>query len=54
MKTKGTKIKIWDLKEFLKVQKEVDDFNNQNKKGIFSMEVENIFKGDKGYLRSFK
>jgi len=54
MKTTKTKIKIWDLKEFLRCQKEVDDFNNQNKKGVFAMEVENIFKGDKGYLKSFK
>ena len=54
MKTKMVKIKIWDLGDYLKSQKEVDDFNNQNKKGVFSAEVENIFKGDKGYLKSFK
>ena len=53
---KTIKIKIWDLKEYIKSQKEVDDFNknHQSKKGVFSMEVENIFKGDRGYLRSFK
>ena len=54
MKTTKTKIKIWDLKDYLRDQKKVDDFNNQNKKGVFSTKVENVFKGDKGYLKSFK
>jgi hypothetical protein len=54
MKTKMVKIKIWDLKDFLKAQKEVDDFNKNHQNSIFSMEIENIFKGDKGYLKSFK
>ena len=54
MKTTKIKIKLWDLKDYLRSQKEADDFNNQNKKGVFSAEVENIFKGDKGYLKSFK
>ena len=55
MKTKMVKIKIWDLKEFLRVQKEVDDFNkNHHQNSIFSAEVKSIFEGDKGYLKSFK
>jgi hypothetical protein len=56
MKTEKIKIKLWDLKDYLKSQNEVNDFNknHQLKGGIFAMEVENIFKGDKSYLKSFK
>ncbi len=56
MKTTKIKIKLWDFKAYLRSQKEVDDFNknHQSKKGIFSMEVENIFKEDKSFLKSFK
>ena len=49
MKTIKTKIKIWDLKEYLKETKRVKDFNSK-----FEVKTSNIFEGDKGYLRSFK
>ena len=49
MKTIKTKIKIWDLKEYLKETKRVNDFNSK-----FDVKTSNIFEGDKGYLRSFK
>ena len=49
MKTKKVRIKIWDLKEFRKEAKRVEEFNSK-----FEIKTSNIFEGDKGYLKSFK
>ena len=46
---KTTKIKIWDLKAYLKEDKRVKDFNSK-----FDVKTSNIFEGDKGFLKSFK
>ena len=46
---KTTKIKIWDLKEYMKEVERVKKFNSK-----FDVKTSNIFEGDKGYLRSFK
>ena len=49
MKTTKTKIKIWDLKEYLNEVKRVKIFNSQ-----FDVKTSNIFEGDKSFLKSFK
>ena len=46
---KTIKIKIWDLKAYLKEAKRVKDFNSK-----FDVKTSNIFEGDKSFLKSFK
>ena len=46
---KTIKIKIWDLKEYMKEAKRVKNFNDK-----FDVKTSNIFEGDKSFLKSFK
>ncbi len=44
-----TKIKIWDLKQYMEEVKRVKELNSK-----FDVKTSNIFEGDKSFLKSFK